>query len=303
MAKDPPEPSKPQAVPSSSRHSGRSSPSLSVSQSVPRVESTARLGSPVPSSVQSRAPAVGQIPTPAQLDDVSPVPIQTPLAGRAEAKSSLPGPGTSALSSALKESLGKSPPRFAAASATPQSPAVNAAAAPGRGPPSNFGSYDGRGRSPVPYEDPEIVRRHLVGQYGSPSRSTRGFGGDDESQSRRGDEDEDDEFNSLQLQGGDITRQIYRWSEQQAAEERGKMSRSKSFHASRRNDDNDISASSIRQPGGFRRQYLRKNAPSPSPAPGPSGYGTIGESAQQRPQPFTSNFLEFLNLYGDFAGV
>ena len=303
MAKDAAE-SRPVAVPSSSRDSGRSSPSQSVSQSIPRAESTARLGSPVPSSVQSSRPPVEQIPTPAQLQEVSPVPIQTPLPGRAEQKSSLPGPGTSALSSALKESLGKSPPRFASPSATPQSPAIGAAATSGRGPPSNFGSYDGRGRSPVPYEDPEIVRRHLVGQYGSPSRSTRGFGGDDESQSRRGDDDEDEEFNSLQLQGGDITRQIYRWSEQQAAEERGRMARSKSFHASSRSkDDNDISASSIRQPGGFRRQYLRKNAPSPSPAPGPSGYGTIGgEPAQQRSQPFTSNFLEFLTLYGHFAG-
>jgi proton-coupled amino acid transporter len=117
-----------------------------------------------------------------------------------------------------------------------------------------------------------------------------------------GEDEEDEEFSSLQLQGGDITRQIYRWSEQQAAEERGKMLRSKSFVESRpRQDDHNLNIESIRQPGGFRRNYLRRNAASPSPAPGPSRYGTTGQPRQQA-QPFTSNFLEFLTLYGHFAG-
>jgi len=155
----------------------------------------------------------------------------------------------------------------------------------------------------VPYEDPEIVRRHLVGQYASPSRSNRGQIGDDDAQSQsRREEEEDEEFSSLQLQGGDITRQIYRWSEQQQAEEQGKMQRSKSFHESRpRPDDHVLNIESIRQPGGFRRNYLRRTAASPSPAPGPSGYGTVPQSRPQ-PQVFTSNFLEFLTLYGHFAG-
>ena len=56
---------------------------------------------------------------------------------------------------------------------------------------------------------------------------------------------------------------------------------------------------SIHQPGGFRRNYIRRAADQ-SPAPGPSGYGTVA----QKPQPvvFTNNFLEFLTLYGHFAG-
>lgn len=153
----------------------------------------------------------------------------------------------------------------------------------------------------MPYEDPEIVRRHLVGQHASPSRSNRGKFGDDDDQSRQ-EEEVDEDFSSLQLQGGDITRQIYRWSEQQKAEEAGKMQRSKSFHQSRpRPDDHTLDIDSIRQPGGFRRNYIRRSAASPSPAPGPSGYGTVPQSRPQ-PQVFTNNFLEFLTLYGHFAG-
>jgi proton-coupled amino acid transporter len=60
---------------------------------------------------------------------------------------------------------------------------------------------------------------------------------------------------------------------------------------------------SIKQPGGFRRDYLRRRAPSPSPAPGPSNYGTTPHADSPRPPPvFTNNFLEFLTLYGHFAG-
>ncbi len=284
MADNPSESTQPLEVPSSSRDSGRSSPA--ESHSIPRAESIARLGSPVPSA----SPAIRQIPTPARVED-SPS-VQTPLAGRAD-QSSLPAPGSSALSSALKESLGRSPPRFG----TPpiQSPALPPVSS--KGPPSNYGSFDGRGRSPIPYEDAEIVRRHLVGQHASPSRSNRGFIGEEETQVQGADEAEE-EFSSLQLQGGDITRQIYRWSEQQQAEEQGKLQRSKSFHASRRRPDDEVlDIDSIRQPGGFRRNYLRRAAASPSPAPGPSNYGQ-----SRQPQVFTSNFLEFLTLYGHFAG-
>jgi proton-coupled amino acid transporter len=297
MAGKRPESSTPQAVPSSSRDDGRVSPAGSQA---PRAESIARLGSPVPST-QFGSPAVRQIPTPAKLED-SPA-VQTPLPGRAEPQSSLPTPAESALSSALKESFGKSPPRFGPAPTRPLSPSTKEPSI--RAQPSHYGSFDGRGRSPVqaPYEDPEIVRRHLVGQYASPSRSNRGFAGDEDSQSRRGEEEEDGEFSSLQLQGGDITRQIYRWSEQQQQqEEQSKMQRSKSFHQSRpRPDEHVLDIDSIRQPGGFRRNYLRRAAGSPSPAPGPSGYGTVHQ-ARQQPQVFTSNFLEFLTLYGHFAG-
>lgn len=299
MGDDQPESSKPRAVPSSSRDSGQSSPSASYSQS--RAQSTARLGSPVP-SLPTGSPAIRQIPTPGQLGSEEASSSQTPLPGRGETQSSLPGPGESALSSALKESFGRSPPRFG----TPPIRALSPPPEPSpRGPGSDYGSFSGRRGSPaVPYEDPEIIRRHLAGpQYGSPSRSQRGGVADTDSVSRgrRGSSDEDEEFSSLQLQGGDITRQIYRWTEQQDAEERQRMKRSQSFSADRpRPDDHTLDIGTIKQPGGFRRNYIRRTAASPSPAPGPSGYGSVN----QRPQPpvFTNNFLEFLTLYGHFAG-
>lgn len=257
-------------------------------------------------------PAVRQIPTPSQLNSEELSAVETPLAGRGDAPSSLTGPGESALSSALKESFGRSPPRFGTPPIRPLSPANDPPS--GRGPPSNYGSFDARSRSPaVPYEDPEIIRRHLAGpqkpstsnlsaRYGSPNKSQRGMVGDTDSVSRgrRGSSDSEEEFNSLQLQGGDITRQIYRWTEQQE-EERQRMKRSQSFAADRaRPEDHTLNIESIRQPGGFRRNFIHRAAGSPSPAPGPSTYGTVTQ--RQQPAVFTNNFLEFLTLYGHFAG-
>ncbi|KAF2644138.1 amino acid transporter-like protein [Massarina eburnea CBS 473.64] len=301
MENDQAESSKPQAIRSTSRDSGQSSP---------RTHSIARLGSPLP-SLPTGSPAVRQIPTPARLasEDVSTA--QTPLPGRDESKAPLPVAAESALSSALKDSFGRSPPRFGTPPIRSLSPAAEASTS--RGPPSNFGSFDARSRSPAPAEDAEIVRRHLAGppqkgsysnlsgQYGSPSGSHGGF--DSVSRGRRGSSDSEEEFNSLQLQGGDITRQIYRWTEQQEALERQKMKRSQSFAADRvvPADDPTAGIDKILQPGGFRRNFIRRAVGSPSPAPGPSGYGTVGNQRSQPPV-FTNNFLEFLTLYGHFAG-
>ncbi|KAF2474877.1 amino acid transporter-like protein [Lindgomyces ingoldianus] len=311
MGDDLPESSRPRAVPSSSRDSGRSSP---VAESSQRATSTARLGSPVP-SFPGGSPAIRQVPTPAQLGTNEPSQAQTPLAGLGGPQSSLQGPGESALSSALRESFGRSsPPRFGTPPIRPLSPSVAPSSV--RGPPSNYGSFDGRGRSPAPYEDPEIIRRHLAGpqkpssstnlsgQYGSPNRMHGAAGGEEESRGGPGSSDSDEEFSSLRLQGGDITRQIYRWTEQQEAEERQKAKRSRSFHSSRpKPEDHTLNIESIKQPGGFRRNFLRRAAGSPSPSPGPSNYGTLGASSSRQPPPvFTSNFLEFLSLYGHFAG-
>lgn len=80
------------------------------------------------------------------------------------------------------------------------------------------------------------------------------------------------------------------------------MKRSQSFHHTRPKSNNHVlNIDSIKQPGGFRRNFLRRSAASPSPAPGPSNYGTVSQSRAQ-PEPFTNNFLEFLTLYGHFAG-
>lgn len=110
----------------------------------------------------------------------------------------------------------------------------------------------------------------------------------------------DDEFSSLQLQGGDITRPIYKWTEQ--AEAKSKMQRSHSFHESRPEPENEtLDINSIKVPGGFRRNHLRRLAGSPA-GTDRVGYGTQPHVESQQPQLFTSSFLEFLSIYGHFAG-
>jgi proton-coupled amino acid transporter len=110
---------------------------------------------------------------------------------------------------------------------------------------------------------------------------------------------DDDEFSSLQLQGGDITRPIYRWTEE--AQSRGRVQRSKSFNLSRPEPEDEVlDIGSIKVPGGFRRDYLRRAVESPSPNGGDleDNHG----NPRTKPKMLTNNFIEFLTLYGHFAG-
>lgn len=115
----------------------------------------------------------------------------------------------------------------------------------------------------------------------------------------------DDEFYSLRLQGGDMTRTIYRWAENAEAPGRGK--RSKSWHIPRLGpEEAEMDANAIKQPGGFRRDYLRRQAPDQYPG---RRRGINGLESQddlpQTGQPMknlTNSFLEFLTIYGHFAG-
>jgi len=114
---------------------------------------------------------------------------------------------------------------------------------------------------------------------------------------------DDDEFSSLRLQGGDVTRPIYKWTEE--ASGRGRPQRSKSFHISRPEPESDVlDIGSIKIPGGFRRNYLRRAAGSPSPGSRDAEEGAGGSPRIGGGQPklFTSSFLEFLTIYGHFAG-
>jgi solute carrier family 36 (proton-coupled amino acid transporter) len=117
---------------------------------------------------------------------------------------------------------------------------------------------------------------------------------------------DDDEFSSLRLQGGDITRPIYRWTEEAEAraQGRGRNQRSKSFHISRpQPEDETLDIGSIKIPGGMRRNYLRRVAASPSPIGRDVEHMGIAERrGLARPKMLTSNFIEFLTLYGHFAG-
>lgn len=155
----------------------------------------------------------------------------------------------------------------------------------------------------VPIEDPEIIKRHLVQReqgglrFGSPRRIPQGDGLDDD--------DDGDEFSSLRLQGGDITREVYRWAEEAEGSLRGRYKRSQSFHVKRPEPENEtLDISNIRQPGGFRRNYLRRQAgESPAPSGHPSHRNSLDPiSGRAQPKLFTNSFLEFLTLYGHFAG-
>lgn len=296
-----------------------------------RAASTARLASPVPSQNTNGTPQVRQIP--AQNQNGSEAPASgnlTPLAGAAP-HSSLPGPGVSALAAALSNSFGHSPPRFGTPPLRPLSPGTAGhQIAQSVAPQSNYGSFDTRGRSVqgAPgfvgqnvYEDPEIVRRHLV----QPSETSLPQAGDstqdgifEQSMSFRGDspagkakqavEDaapglDEDEFSSLQLQGGDVTRPIYRWQEEASRQGRDRAQRSQSFHLSRPFPEHEVlDIGSIKVPGGFRRNFLRRAAGSPTPDDDDAEDGAGGSRRRTAPQMFTNNFIEFLSLYGHFAG-
>lgn len=98
--------------------------------------------------------------------------------------------------------------------------------------------------------------------------------------------DPEEEFDSLRLQGGDITRQLYRWQRDHEVDAANKSrTRSKSFDMPRPvNPEN----ANIKVPGGFRRNFISKRAQ---------------EQQQQNPPTFlTRNFIEFLSIYGHFAG-
>lgn len=129
------------------------------------------------------------------------------------------------------------------------------------------------------HPDPEIVKvvgRHLVHE---------------EDVSSPGAADIDGNFDSLRLQGGDITRQLYKW---QREHEVGSTSRgrSKSFDIPRPSvsgpDGESITIQDIKVPGGFRRNFISAKAQ--------------GKPDAEPPTFLTRNFIEFLSIYGHFAG-
>ncbi|KAE8383032.1 transmembrane amino acid transporter protein-domain-containing protein [Aspergillus bertholletiae] len=274
-----------QSTPLSTSALRSSSPAADASS---RQISIARLASPVPSPASSYPHATRQLPVPIQPATGTDEDIR-----KVDNLSSLPGPGQSMIASALQESLGRSPPRLGTPPRHTASPALQQPQ-PIR---SNYGSFDnkpgweGSEYSAGPYEDPEVVKRHLV----LPQHTVEGR--DD---AASGDVANDEEFSSLQLQGGDITRQVYRWAEGAEAGSPSRFNRSKSFSINRPTpQDETMNINSIRIPGGFRRDYIRRtvasNLPGSSDGPGP-------QPTLPQPQLPTSSFLEFLTLFGHFAG-
>lgn len=252
-----------------------------------------------------------------------------PLAG-ADGQLSGSGPGQSSLATAL-QAFGRSPPRFGTpprhdTPIRPTSPTARGGVINGSEHPSAYGSFDTRSvqgaqerSSHAPIENPDIVKRHLVqssdldgsdegvrsgGTSHRPSNSNLRNGKQSIAQAGLN----DDEFSSLQLQGGDMTRAVYRWAEDAEAQSqfgsRGK--RSKSFLHPRPQPEIGVpDINSIKVPGGFRRNYLQRQGPSP-PNGGrgqSSGSGLFERWQETLPRRmFTHSFIEFLTLYGHFAG-
>lgn len=131
--------------------------------------------------------------------------------------------------------------------------------------------------------DPELVKvvaRHLVK--------------DDDNGTSDSGEDADDKFASLRLQGGDITRQIYNWEREHGDGDNSKRARSKSFDLLRPQPEPEplLNAKDIRAPGGFRRSFIANKVMADA---------ENGGTARARPF-LTRNFIEFLSIYGHFAG-
>ncbi|KAJ5187396.1 hypothetical protein N7449_010390 [Penicillium cf. viridicatum] len=282
--------------------------SLNPARSVPIASSSVRSRSPAPefgSRQASMARLASPVPSPSlgtSLSSRQGIPASRPVTNISTEQefsrsianpSSIPGPGHSILASQLQESLGRSPPRFGTPSRHNGSPAVHSTLDT-RPLASQYGSFDTKNGadSPgmAPYEDPEVIKRHLVTEHtDNQSEIATSLGGEDN-------------FSSLQLQGGDITRQVYRWAEDAEAEAAGRFLRSKSFSVSRPRPEADTEdIDTIRVPGGFRRDYLRRAAGSPHRG-SVHGSNTGAPHGNGAPQLPTTSFLEFLTLYGHFAG-
>ncbi|KAF2186038.1 hypothetical protein K469DRAFT_664525 [Zopfia rhizophila CBS 207.26] len=218
--------------------------------------------------------------------------IHSPLSGSDRLVDRPASLGESALSPALRNSPEGSPPRLGTPPCRAKSPPsqVVQATSPDK---INYGSLDAM-TSDLPYIDLGVMRRHLA----TPESSSTNPG----DQVPKQDHDSDsiapglyeDELSSLRLQGGDITRPIYRLAERQQAEASSGRRRN-SFSVVRPiPEDEELDISSVNQPGGFRRNFLRRAARSPN-------HYNHRASGSTSPA-FTSNFLEFLTLYGSFAG-
>ncbi|KAJ2776625.1 hypothetical protein H4R18_005579 [Coemansia javaensis] len=130
------------------------------------------------------------------------------------------------------------------------------------------------------------LKRHLVTRR---PRSNSSGGGDD-------DDDDDSEIpvDPFTLPSGDITHQLYRWQEEHSAagSRRGSTRRghvrthSLSAMASDSEWDVSYTPNQMRAPGGFRRQFVREQA----------------ERRGREANILTANFVDFIGLYGHFAG-
>lgn len=145
-------------------------------------------------------------------------------------------------------------------------------------------------KSPRQEEESEIVSRYLAPGYSAASDiASQDVGGGDGASSPTNNISVEEDTSSLSLQGGDIHRELYR------IDARAKLPpRAATFSQPKPSKDTDtrlpgpqLTAAEQRAPGGFRRQYMLQRRPS-----------TFSQIAA----PMTKSFVDFLDLYGSFAG-
>ncbi|KAI0121155.1 transmembrane amino acid transporter protein-domain-containing protein [Xylariales sp. AK1849] len=141
--------------------------------------------------------------------------------------------------------------------------------------------------SPPSREEARVIAEHLPAGYGA------AFDGSSESATGASSSTPDltgsDVESSLTLQGGDMHRDLYRI--QDRAERQKLHQRSATFHypgqLRQEPRDEGLTVSSQIAPGGFRRAFIQQQR---------------GRPFLAARMPVTRNFVEFLDLYGAFAG-
>jgi proton-coupled amino acid transporter len=131
----------------------------------------------------------------------------------------------------------------------------------------------------------KILRKHLP----SPEPTSVQDGDGDGSSGPHDETPEDENGSYHRLTGGDVVHDLYKWEERAR---NGQLKRSASFDAATADHASDVSHDpvldirNIREPGGFRRNFLQRRA---------------AEEGREQGR-FTKSFVDFLSLYGGFAG-
>ncbi|KAF9358929.1 neutral amino acid transporter [Mortierella sp. NVP85] len=119
-------------------------------------------------------------------------------------------------------------------------------------------------------EASRVVKKHLVidSPYGTSFESDRG--GPSNAHDAAGPAEHVDYTSAFKLPGGAITRDVYKWQADQENEQNRR----------------EPTATTLKQPGGMRRYHMIMKA----------------EALGRQPNVFTKSFIDFLAMYGHFAG-
>ena len=131
--------------------------------------------------------------------------------------------------------------------------------------------------------DAQIISEHLPSGYGYST-----FDGSSNGQGGPGGSPEEEHESSLNLQGGDIHRDLFKINRQPPPlHKRAATFSHLKPQSGRRGSGDALTASEHLAPGAFRRQFVQRK------------YNSSFDIGQI---PVTRNFVEFLDLYGSFAG-